>query len=164
MITFGKIYKDKDKHLIGIESALQAIPDRTMDGKKVFGTSFAVIKDNFIWLGASGKFSKDQPYFIASTTKPFTTSIILRLKSVGCLFLEDRISKYLDKAVLQGLHIYQGIDYSEALTIKHLLAHTSGLPDYFQEKGSNGKSLEDAIRNGGNQFWTFDQAMEGLRQ
>jgi CubicO group peptidase (beta-lactamase class C family) len=143
-----------------IEPALQAILDRTIDGKKVFGAAFAVKKGDFIWLGASGNLSQDQPYFIASTTKLFTTSIILRLRSEGALLLEDQISKYLDKAVLHGLHIYQGKDYSEALTIKHLLAHTSGLPDYFQGKGANGKSLEDDIKKGKDQFWTFAQAME----
>ncbi len=143
-----------------IEPALQAILDRTIDGKKVFGAAFAVKKGDFIWLGASGNLSQDQPYFIASTTKLFTTSIILRLRSEGALLLEDQISKYLDKAVLYGLHIYQGKDYSEALTIKHLLAHTSGLPDYFQGKGANGKSLEDDIKKGKDQFWTFAQAME----
>lgn len=158
MATFGKIYQDK--HLAEIEPALQATLDRTIDGKKVFGASFAVKRGDFIWLGASGNLSKDQAYFIASTTKLFTTAIILRLRSEGSLFLEDKISKYLDKAVLHGLHLYQGKDYSEALTIKHLLAHTSGLPDYFQGKAANGKSLEDAIKNGSDQFWTFAQAME----
>ncbi len=146
--------------MTAIEKYLKAILDKTVDGKKVFGTSFAVKKDSLIWIGASGNLSKDQPYFIASTTKLFTTSIILRLKSLGALFLEDKISKYLDKSILHGLHVYQGKDYSEVLTIKHLLAHTSGLADYFQGKGANGKSLEDAIKNGDDQFWTFEQAIE----
>lgn len=134
--------------------------DKTVDGKRIFGTSFAIKKDNTAWRGNSGDISVDQPYFIASTTKLFTTAIILRLKSEGKLNLEDKISKFLDKVVVNGLHVYKGTEYSGDLIIKHLLAHTSGLPDYFQGKNSNGKSLEDKIKNGNDQRWTFEQAIE----
>lgn len=139
---------------------LQNILNKAVDGKKVFGISFAVKKDNFTWLGASGNISEGQPYFIASTTKLFTTAIILRLMSEGKLSLEDSISKYLDKSILNGLHVYKGIEYSEELTIKHLLAHTSGLPDYFQGKGANGKSMEAEIKEGNDQYWSFEQAID----
>ena len=143
---------------------LQNILDKTVDGKKVFGTSFAIKKDGLVWQGASGNLSIDKPYFIASTTKLFTTAIILKFRAEGKLRLDDRISKYLDKSILNGLHINEENEYSEELTIKHLLAHTSGLPDYFQEKGANGKSLEDEITNGNDQFWTFEQAIERTKK
>lgn len=146
--------------MTGKEKSLQAILDKTVDGKKVFGTSFAVKNDSLTWVGASGDLSKDQPYFIASTTKLFTTAIILRLRSEGKLNIEDKISKYLEASILNDLHVYKGKDYSGELTIKHLLAHTSGLPDYFQGKGTDGKSLEGDLKNGNDQFWTFQQAIE----
>jgi D-alanyl-D-alanine carboxypeptidase len=142
------------------EISLQKILDQTVDQKKVFGTSFAIKKEGFTWFGASGNLSIDHPYFIASTTKLFTTSIILHLKSEGKLKLEDKISKYLDLSILNGLHFYKGKDYSDEITIKHILAHTSGLADYFQGKGFNGNSLEDDIKNGNDQFWSFEQAIE----
>ncbi len=143
-----------------VNQNLQKVLDKTAGNKKVFGTSFAIKKDEFTWLGASGNLSTDQTYFIASTTKLFTTAIILRLKSEGKLSLDDKINRYLDKSIMNGLHIYKGKDYSEEITIKHLLAHTSGLADYFQGKGTNGKSLEDDIKNGNDQSWTFEQAIE----
>ena len=146
--------------MIEKEHSLQAILDKTVDGKMVFGTSFGIKKDDFTWFGASGNLSSDQSYFIASTTKLFTTAIILYLKSEGKLQLEDKISIYLDKSIMNGLHIYKGNDYSDAITIKHLLSHTSGLADYFQGKGREGQSLEDDIKNGNDQFWTFEQAIE----
>lgn len=156
-VTFGQMTTEKDK-------SLQAVLDKTVDGKKVFGTSFALKKDTLIWQGASGNLPIDQPYFIASTTKLFTTAIILKLRAEGKLSLKDKISKYIDKSILSALHIYKGKDYSKELTIKHLLSHTSGLPDYFQAKGTSGKSLENEIIEGNDQFWTFEQAIERTKK
>jgi CubicO group peptidase (beta-lactamase class C family) len=140
--------------------SMQIVLDKTVDGKKIHGASFAIKKDGLTWFGVSGNISIDESYFIASTTKLFTTAIILRLKSEGRLNLDDKISKYLKISIMNGLHIYKGKDYSGELTIKHLLAHTSGLPDYFQNKGPNGLSLEDEVVKGNDQFWTFEQSIE----
>lgn len=147
-----------------LNTDLQSVLDQTVDGKKVFGASFAIKKDDSTWIGSSGNITANQPYFIASTTKLFTTAIILRLKSEGILSLDDKISKYLDKSILNGLHVYKGKEYSKELTIKHLLSHTSGLPDYFQGKGVSGKSLEDEITADNDQFWTFEQAIERTKK
>jgi CubicO group peptidase (beta-lactamase class C family) len=145
------------------EKSLQAILEKTVDGKKVFGTSFAIKKEDFVWQGAAGDLATDQPYFIASTTKLFTTALMLKLRSEGKLKLEDRISSYLEPDILKGLHVYKGLEYSRELTIQHLMAHTSGLPDYFQGRGPGGKSLEEEIVGGQDQFWTFGQAIERSR-
>jgi CubicO group peptidase (beta-lactamase class C family) len=146
--------------MIDKTKALQLVLDKTVDGKTVFGTSFAIKKEGFSWIGASGNLAPHQPYFIASTTKLFTTALILQLRSAGKLNLDDTIGTYLDKQLLHGLHVYKGKDYSADLTIKQLLAHTTGLPDYFQDKGTNGKSLEGDVLAGNDQFWTFEQLME----
>lgn len=145
-------------------AAFQKNLDNTVDGKKVFGTSFAFKKDTLIWHGVSGNLTIDQPYFIASTTKLFTTAIILKLRAEGKLRLDDKISNYIDKSILSGLHIYKGKEYSQELTIKHLLSHTSGFPDYFQGKGTNGISLENEITKGNDQFWTFEQSIERTKK
>lgn len=142
------------------EQSLQTVLDKIVDHKKVFGTSFAIKKDNSSWIGGSGNIASNQSYFIASTTKLFTTAIILNLKSKGKLNLEDKISKYLDSSIIKGLHVFKGKEYSYDLTIKHLLSHTSGLPDYFQDKGSSGKSLEDELKSGSDQYWTLEEAIE----
>src|SRR5690606_17501563 len=139
---------------------LQAILDKTVDNRTVFGSSFAIKKDDLTWCGASGNMAKDQPYFIASTTKLFTTALILHLKSRGQLALEDPIGKYLDASITNGLHIYHGKDYSASISIKNLLAHTSGLPNYFLGKGANGKRLERELTSGLDQSWTFEHAIE----
>jgi CubicO group peptidase (beta-lactamase class C family) len=54
---------------------------------------------------------------LASVSKQFTAMIIMMLKEKGKLHYDDLVEKYLDIP-------YKGI------TIRHLLTHTSGLPDY----------------------------------
>ena len=54
---------------------------------------------------------------LASVSKQFTAMIIMMLKERGKLNYDDSVSKFLDIP-------YKGI------TIRHLLTHTSGLPDY----------------------------------
>ena len=141
------------------EKTLQNILDKITDGKKIIGSSFRVKHDNFEWAGASGNMNIDSQYFIASTTKLFTTAIILNLMSRGKLKLGDLISNYVSKELLSGLHVYKGVDHSNELTIEHLLAHTSGLPDYFQDKGIHGASLEVDLMQGNDQNWTLEQAL-----
>jgi len=110
--AFGQMTSEKEK-------LLQFVLDKAVDGKKVFGTSFAFKKDTITWIGSSGNLSIDQPYFVASTTKLFTTTIILKLRAEGKLKLDDKISDYIDKSIISELHIYKGKDYSHELTIKH---------------------------------------------
>ena len=79
----------------------------------------------------------DSPILMASITKLFTTTCILVLLEQKKMKLDTKISTYFDHEVLDGLHVYQGYDYSQQLTIADLLFQTSGLPDVFEE-GSNG--------------------------
>jgi D-alanyl-D-alanine carboxypeptidase len=147
-----------------IEASLQSVLEKLTDGKKIMGTSFAIKHHNYIWSGYSGNFSDEQHYFIASTTKLFVTAIILNLRNQGKLSLDDKISSYLDRSIIDGLHVYKKVDYSYQITIKQLLSHTSGIPDYFQSKGKNGRSLEEEIVSGKDQFWSFEQAIERSKQ
>ena len=94
----------------------------------------------------------DSPIIIASVTKMFTTTCILKLCEEGQLSLDDKISLYIDDETLQGLHVYKGVDYSGELTISDLLFQTSGLPDHF----TNSKLVKSTISNE-DQYITFEQ-------
>ncbi len=58
-------------------------------------------------------------YNIASTTKQFVAAAIMRLQQQGFLNVNDRLSKY-----------YSGYRYADRVTLRQLLTHTSGIPDY----------------------------------
>jgi CubicO group peptidase (beta-lactamase class C family) len=142
------------------EQLLQNVLTKLVDNKKVFGTSFCVRLNGQTWLGSSGNIGNHDQYFIASTTKLFVTAIILNLKFVNKLNLDDKISEYLDDRVCSGLNIYNGMDYSDEITIKHLLSHNSGLTDYFEDKNKSGISLETELKKGIDRFWTFEDCIE----
>ena len=58
---------------------------------------------------------------LASSTKPFTAMAIMILKEQGKLSIDDKITKHLPELS----------DYSN-ITIRNLINHTGGLPDYMQ--------------------------------
>jgi len=138
---------------------MQKILDSVVDNKKIFGVILAIESKNERWVGSSGNLSTQSQYFIASTTKLYTTAIIFKLISQNKLHLDTPISNFLSQDIMCGLHIYKGIEYSHQLTIQHALAHTSGLPDYFQQKNRQGESLEDALLKGQDQQWSFEEAI-----
>ena len=86
---------------------------------------------------SSGDFSMDlgyvgrnrhSPIFLASVTKLFITTCILILQERKKLSLDNFVGDYVEKEILNGLHFYKGIDYSQKLTLSDLLFQTSGLP------------------------------------
>ncbi|MBU9712300.1 serine hydrolase domain-containing protein [Evansella tamaricis] len=80
---------------------------------------------------ADGAMDPDQPAYMASVGKIFTSVLISMLYEKNQLSFDDSISSYLDKELLHHLHLYNEVDYSNEIKIKHLLNHSSGLPDNF---------------------------------
>ncbi len=66
----------------------------------------------------------DLPFLIASPTKPMTASAVLWLRDRRELALSDPVSRYLPD--------FRGGQRGE-VTIRHLLTHSSGLPDMLPE-------------------------------
>jgi D-alanyl-D-alanine carboxypeptidase len=127
---------------------------------------------SFAWSGAAGMASqdgqilmnKDNLIFIASITKLYTATVIMRMYEEGLLALDDPISKYLPKGLIKGIHVYNGKDYSSKITIKQLLSHTSGIADYYSEKSNDGKSLYDLFLEEPQRAWTVDETIERARR
>lgn len=76
--------------------------------------------------GSKRKLNDETIFELASVSKQFTAMAIVILQKQGKLSYEDKISKYIPELK----------DY-ESITIRNLLNHTGGLPDYmelFEEK------------------------------
>lgn len=89
-------------------------------------------------LNAEETVEANSPFYTASITKMLTATAIGILNDRKLLSFNDTISKYLPDELLKGLHVFEGKEYSKKITIAHLLQHTSGLPDYFEDQTTNG--------------------------
>jgi D-alanyl-D-alanine carboxypeptidase len=77
-------------------------------------------------------------FYTASIGKTFTATAIALLKEKGKLNFGDKISNYLPDSLIKNLHVFEGKNYSEEITVSQLLQHTSGLPDYFEDETNDG--------------------------
>jgi CubicO group peptidase (beta-lactamase class C family) len=77
--------------------------------KKAYGRS---------WYDTTQVFTVNTAMQLASVSKPFTAMAILILAEKGLVNYHDDITKYFPNLKYKGI------------TVKHLLNHTSGLPDY----------------------------------
>lgn len=139
---------------------VQRIVSKCIDQKNIFGMVVCLSKNDEMATFAAGNMTENQQYFIASVSKLYTSSVIFKLADNNALKLNDPIFKYLSKESLEGLHIYKGVDYSQDITIRHLLSNTSGLPDYFEQKQSNGRILKNDLIKGDDVKLTFEDILK----
>jgi D-alanyl-D-alanine carboxypeptidase len=106
---------------------------------------------------------KEIPFHIASIGKVFTSTLLFILIERGLISLSDLVVNYLPDSQLKTLFFFDGVDYSNQVTIKDLMAHTSGVADYFEDPVTNGiPFLEDVTRNS-NTFFTPDMLLDFSR-
>ncbi len=65
--------------------------------------------------------TEDTIFQLASVTKQFTAAAVMLVRRKGLLGLDDEITKYFPEIPYPGV------------TVRHLLSHTSGIPDYFDD-------------------------------
>lgn len=95
-----------------------------------------------------------QRYFIASISKLFTSVLFALFVEQQKLTYDDPIHLYVEPDLLNKLHVYKDKDYSKDIRISHLLGHTSGLHDFFEDKPKQGKSMMELIIGDPLRIWT----------
>jgi D-alanyl-D-alanine carboxypeptidase len=99
---------------------------------------------NINWNFAGGIFADgekvtlEHPFYSASIGKTITATALAILKEQGKLRFSDKICMYLPDSIINGLHVFDGKDYSKEITIAQLLQHTSGIPDYVDGRTLDG--------------------------
>ncbi len=148
------------------KSILNQLVSNVITKKYIYGAVFYVSSDDnsVDLISASGNIKEDSQYYIASINKFFVSAIILKLYTENKLDIEDKISKYLPEDVVQGLHLHKGKDYSNSLTISHLMSHTSGLPCYLTDKQANGKTAIKELEAGIDQAWPIDKVIQEVKR
>ncbi len=124
----------------------------------------------FRWIGVTGETDsggrqvrEETPFFIASIDKLFNATIVMKLNESGRLNVDDAISTYLPSSLIRGLHRVGNVDYSEKITIKHLLSHTSGLADWLEDYPKGGLSLIDRVFEEGDMALTIEDLVAVVR-
>jgi D-alanyl-D-alanine carboxypeptidase len=132
-----------------VAGLLQSRFDVLLQQRNIRHAVFAVesLDGSLRWAAAGGEspMKTDTPYCIASVTKLFIASALLRLVERGDVRLDDPLATYLPDALTGGLHRLGGVDYSPQLTVRHLVTHTSGLQDYLEAKPPGERSLFDRV-------------------
>jgi D-alanyl-D-alanine carboxypeptidase len=128
----------------------------TGDGSVVWSGAAGIARENILM-------TSDTPIYIASVTKLYTATAVMLLIEKGALSLDDPMAKYLPGELISGIQVYKGKDYSAGITIRELLSHTSGIPDYYSDKAPDGKNLLDLFIESPDRFWTIDETIARAR-
>jgi len=93
------------------------------------GVALAVVdlSEHAMWVGATGladtaterPWTPELPYAIGSVSKTYTTAMVMQLVDEGVVSLDDPLETWVSTA-------WSG----QGVTVRHLLAHTSGIPSY----------------------------------
>ncbi|HEX6262436.1 MAG TPA: serine hydrolase domain-containing protein [Actinomycetota bacterium] len=151
---------------------LQALVDRLASRKRIPHAILGLASGDgpLRWIGASGParpdgtpMRPDTPYMLASVTKLYIGTTILQLYERGEVDLDAPITAYLAVDRVAGLHRLGGVDHTSRITVRHLLGHTSGLPDYLEDRPSDGRRIYEEIEDGVDRSWTFDDVIEIAR-
>ena len=117
------------------------------------------------WSASCGEIGEATPFFVASTTKLYTAAIIRRLVERSVLSIDDRLIDRIPPGEVDGLHVHRGVEHTASITLRHLLAHTSGLADYFsRRKPQRGElSLDKQLRSNRDVSWNAHDAVRWAR-
>jgi len=132
------------RRLAELESRLE----RTCQWLRLPGFATGIVRDRELWwfkgygfanLEARAPVTKDTPFHLASLTKPFASTILMRLVEQGKLDLDAPVSEF-------------GIDLESpgTVTVRHLFSHTS--------RGNPG----ERYRYDGARFGLLDQVIEKI--
>ncbi|TVQ44192.1 MAG: class C beta-lactamase-related serine hydrolase [Saprospirales bacterium] len=145
---------------------LDQLLEKIVDNKSIFSTVMKIENSDgsFSWSGACGDMQSQDRYFIASVTKLYITAVLMKLIEEEKITLTDKISDYLPDKYWKDLHLLNGIDYSDQISILHLISNTSGLPDYFFHKQKNGRAAADELLDGNDSEWPIDKTIELVKK
>ncbi|MEM7379986.1 MAG: serine hydrolase domain-containing protein [Bacteroidota bacterium] len=103
------------------------------------GTGYWSHTEGYANLEEKKALGPDHRYYLQSVSKTYMAVVILKLYEKGKIELDDPILNYLDIAWLKNM---QG---SEKITVRMLLNHTSGLPEYSTDPKLVSRIVQDPL-------------------
>jgi CubicO group peptidase (beta-lactamase class C family) len=125
LLLVGQIILAQDNRVQKIDSLLNAqFSEKSLNGNILIAEKGTVIYQKSFGLAnetTKEQLNENSIFELASVSKQFTAMAIAILKEKGKLSYDDKLTKFIPE-----LYNYNNI------TIKNLLQHTSGLPDYME--------------------------------
>jgi D-alanyl-D-alanine carboxypeptidase len=127
------------------EAALREMADGS-------GMAATVMSPDGTWSGATGKadgvrdVKVDAQFAIGSVTKPLTAAQVMQMVEAGELALDDPATEYLPRDL--------DFDTNQA-TIRDLLSHRSGIPDYWDQP-----EVQKTLRTDPQRRWTRAELLD----
>jgi D-alanyl-D-alanine carboxypeptidase len=126
---------------------------------------------SYSWAGSAGvthqqdrtPVAAETPIYLASVTKIYIATLVMVLSQDKLLSLDDPAARYLPAGLVDGIDVYGGHDYSRAVTVRQLVSMTSGIADYYEEKGPDGKTGLDLFLADPAKTWTVAEMINRAR-
>jgi D-alanyl-D-alanine carboxypeptidase len=141
---------------VGWTSALEEVVAETAAGRLLPGVHRCLLRVEMPrrpqgWTGAAtthggdrGGLDAEVAFRIASVTKMMTATALQALTDQGLCHLDDPTGRHLPSEVIDRFRDHRGRPYAAAVTLRQLLDHTSGLPNFFAQP-----PILEAVRQGG---------------
>lgn len=124
---------------------------------------------SYRWAAAAGtttdgsRAGEQTPFFIASVDKLINAALIHQQAEKGQISLDTPVAAYLPERLMSGLHVLRERDYSSEITIRHLLTHTSGLADWYEDFPKGGPNLVESIVKEGDRDLSLEELTDYVR-
>lgn len=126
---------------------------------------------SFQWVGTVGEadpegapMRADTPFFVASVTKLYIAVVIMKLYEQGLLSLDSPISTYLPQPLITGIRRLNGTDFTDRITVQHLLSHTSGLANWLEDSPKDGQTIIEQLVKEGDRAFDIAEITQILRE
>ncbi len=113
-----------DKHTLMESLARESFEKGGFNGAWLYAENGRIVSEGCMGFRDPGNtlpIAEDTVFQLASVSKQFTAAAVMLAVREGLLCLDDEITKFFPELPYPGV------------TVRHLLSHTSGIPDYFDD-------------------------------
>jgi D-alanyl-D-alanine carboxypeptidase len=102
-------------------------------------------------------------FHVASVGKLLTATLVGMLIDEGIFALDQPVAPFLPPGTMDELFVVDEVDQQEAVTVRQLLSHTSGVNDYFGAPGADGRSVAEIMAEEPHRAWTPRELLDFTR-
>lgn len=144
----------------GLTARLDAHFDRVTRARGALGAPQVLVRGANVEYGYG---DQNTPFHAASIGKAVTATIVMQLVESGAIGLDDPLPKVLPATELEGLFVHDGVDRAPEATVGQLLAHTSGVADYFEGPVTEGPAFLRLVIDERDRTWTPAELLDFSR-